>query len=145
MSRFNSVNSYSVSVKPLIFLSDLEFELLNSLSYPQDLLLKGCFVIFQVAQLLLQSLSFGILVAVVPRYLLDDPVQLVGEGLARILALHGQHRLQGLLLRPKDLHLFLMHVQVLSQLPGHLVQVCKLAIQMGRIILGSSCGVHTHD
>jgi hypothetical protein len=51
-----------------------------------------------LSDLLLQSGALGLLVRVVPLDLLLHAVQLVGERLPRVLLLHCQHGLQGLLL-----------------------------------------------
>ena len=63
-----------------------------------------------------------------------DAVQLVGEGLPRVLALHGQHVLEGLLLAAKDLDLFFVRGEVLVQLAASLGQVGELALEMGRVL-----------
>ena len=87
-----------LSVERLIVSTNLQLELLNTLRHAQHFLLERSLVRLQVRQLLLQALALSRHVAVVTRDLLNHAVQLVGESLARVLALHGEHGLERLLL-----------------------------------------------
>ena len=61
-------------------------------------------------------------------------VKLILECLTGVLALHGQHILESLLLRPQDLHLLLMSVQLLVEGAAQLHQVVQLALKVRCVI-----------
>ena len=67
--------------------------------------------------------------------LLLHTVELVGQGLARVLALHCQHVLEGLLLATQDLNLLLVGVQVLVELATGLGQVGKLTLEVSGVLI----------
>ena len=75
----------------------------------------------QITELLLESLGLGVLVAIVASYFFDYSVELVGQRFPGILALHGQNGLESFLLRPEDLDLFLVNVQILCELPDRVI------------------------
>ena len=79
-------------------MSDLKLKLLDAFLDANDVLLKSGLIVLELSDLLLQSRALGLLVRVVPLDLLLHAVQLVGERLPRVLLLHGQDGLQGLLL-----------------------------------------------
>ena len=91
-------------------------KLLNALSHANDLLFKRGLLRLEVAQLLVQSDALGAHRTVVPVDLLLDAMQLVGQGLPRVLALHGEYIFEGLLLAAQNLHLLLMRGEVLVEL-----------------------------
>ena len=102
------------SIKGFVILTYLQLEFLHSLGHPQDLLLQGCLISLEIAELLIKSLGLSLLVAVVPVDLFSYSVELVGQRFSGVLTLHSQNGLEGLLLRSQNLHLFLMHIQILS-------------------------------
>lgn len=65
---------------------------------------------------------------------LVDTVEFIFEGLARVLALHGQHIFEGLLFGAQDLHLLLVGVQVLVQRAAQLHQAVQFAFQVCRVV-----------
>lgn len=79
------------SIEFLVILSDLQFQLLNSLGHAQHLLLKCGFVRLQIAKLLLESLTLCLLVAVMAGNILNHSVQLVSQGFSGVLAFHRQN------------------------------------------------------
>ena len=60
-------------------------------------------------------------------------VELIGQSLARVLALHGQDVFEGLLLAAQDLHLLFVSIQVLMKLAARFRQTLKFALQMGGV------------
>ena len=74
-------------------MADLKLKLLDTLLYPDDVLLKGGLIILELGDLLLEAGAFGLLVVVVALDLLLDAVELVGQGLAGVLLLHGEDTL----------------------------------------------------
>ena len=69
----------------------LQFELLNSLCHSENFFFEGCLLSFEVAQLLLEALTFCILITIVPIYLLCYAMELIRQGFPGILALHGEY------------------------------------------------------
>ena len=74
-------------------MADLKLKLLDTLLYPDDVLLKGGLIILELGDLLLGAGALGLLVVVVALDLLLDAVELVGQGLAGVLLLHGEDTL----------------------------------------------------
>ena len=106
-----------------IIVANLKLQLLNTFLDANDVLLKRCLIILELGDLLLESGALGLLVGVVSLDLLLDSVQLVGQRLPRVLLLHGQHGLEGLLLGTQNLHLFLVGVQLLLQLSYCIIKI----------------------
>ena len=71
--RLNNFNS----IKGFIVLTYLQLKFLNSLGHPQDLLLQGCLISLEIAQLLIKSLGLCRLIAVVPVDLFGYAMELV--------------------------------------------------------------------
>lgn len=61
-------------------------------------------------------------------------MQLVCEGLARVLALHSENVLEGLLLAAQNLDLLLVSVEVLMELATSLCEVAQLALEVCRVL-----------
>ena len=78
------------SVEVLVFLADLQLQLLNAIKHPDDFFLERSLVSRQVAYLLLEPLALRIHVRVVAVDVLHDAVELVCQSLACVLALHGK-------------------------------------------------------
>ena len=76
-----------------VIMADLKLKLFDTLLYPDDVLLKGGLVILELGDLLLEAGALGLLVVVVALDLLLDAVELVGQGLAGVLLLHGEDTL----------------------------------------------------
>lgn len=95
--------------------ADGALELLNTLGHADDLLLNGGLLGLEVAVLLLNAGALSAHLAVVASDLLVHSVELILEGLAGVLALHGEHVLEGLLLGAQDLHFLLVGVQLLVE------------------------------
>ena len=74
-------------------MADLKLKLLDTLLYPDDVLLKGGLIILELGDLLLEAGALGLLVVVVALDLLLDTVELVCQGLAGVLLLHGEDTL----------------------------------------------------
>jgi hypothetical protein len=74
-------------------MADLKLKLLDTLLYPDDVLLKGGLIILELGDLLLEAGALGLLVVVVALDLLLDAVEFVGQGLAGVLLLHGEDTL----------------------------------------------------
>ena len=91
-------------------MTDLELQLLNALLDAYDVLLKWGLIVLELSDLLLQTAALGPLVSIVTLDLLLNTVQLIGEGLARVLLFHGKDALKGLLLWAEDLNFLLMGV-----------------------------------
>ena len=72
--RLNKFNS----IKGFIILTYLQLEFLNSLGHPQDLLLQGCLISLEIAQLLIKSLGLSRLIAIMPVDLFGYAMELVG-------------------------------------------------------------------
>ena len=87
--RLNKFNS----IKGFIILTYLQLKFLNSLGHPQDLLLQGCLISLEIAELLIKSLGLSLLVAIVSVDLFSYSVELVCQGFTGILALHRQNGL----------------------------------------------------
>jgi hypothetical protein len=79
-------------------MTDLKLKLLDAFLNANDVLLKSGLIVLELSDLLLQSGPLGLLVRVVSLDLLLNAVKLVGQSLPRVLLLHRQHRLEGLLL-----------------------------------------------
>lgn len=94
-------------------MTDLELQLFNTFLYSDDVLLKRCLVILELSDLLLKTSALGLLVIIVALDFLLNAVELIGEGLASILLLHGEDALQGFLLTAEDLSLLLVSVELL--------------------------------
>ncbi len=76
-----------------VIMADLKLKLLNTLLYPDDVLLKGGLIVLELGDLLLEAGALGLLVVVVALDLLLDAVELVGQGLPGVLLLHGEDTL----------------------------------------------------
>jgi len=76
-----------------IIMADLKLKLLDTLLYPDDVLLKGSLIILELGDLLLEAGALGLLVVVVTLDLLLDAVELVGQSFAGVLLLHGEDTL----------------------------------------------------
>ena len=63
-----------------------------------------------------------------------DSMELVGESLTGVLALHGENVLKSLLLAAQDLNLLLMSVEVLVERAAGLGQVCQLTLEMSSVL-----------
>ena len=63
-----------------------------------------------------------------------DSMELVGESLTSVLALHGENVLKSLLLAAQDLNLLLMSVEVLVERAAGLGQVCQLTLEMSSVL-----------
>ena len=122
------------SVVVIRVFADGVFELLDALGHADDLLLECSLLCLQVAQLLVQSNAFSAHRPIVPIDLLLHTVQLVSQGLARVLALHREHVLQRLFLTAQYLHLLLVRGQVLVQLAARFRQIGKLALEVRRVL-----------
>ena len=59
-------------------------------------------------------------------HLFFDSDELVGEGLLDIGGLHGEHRLKGVLLAAQHLHLLLVVVEFIGDVPDLLLSGCIL-------------------
>ena len=92
----------------------LQLELLNSFGHSQDLLLQGCLISLEIAQLLVKTLRFSRLIAIMSINFFSYAMELVSKSFPGILALHSKDTLQGFFLRSQDLNLFPVHVQVFS-------------------------------
>lgn len=127
-------------------LANLQFEFIDSSLNSKYILLKSGLLVLELSDLRLQPAGLGLLVRVVSLDLLLDPVQLVGESFARVVLLHGQHRLERLLLAPEDLHLLLVRVQVLLQAADRLIKVVQLALQVSCVVIALPlvAGRHVH-
>jgi hypothetical protein len=79
-------------------MTDLKLKLLDAFLNANDVLLKSGLIVLELSDLLLQSGPLGLLVRVVSLDLLLNAVKLVGQSLPRVLLLHCQHGLEGLLL-----------------------------------------------
>ena len=66
------------SIKGFIILTYLQLKFLNSLGHPQDLLLQGCLISLEIAQLLIKSLGLCRLIAIMPVDLFGYAMELVG-------------------------------------------------------------------
>ena len=141
MAAIGALFVSSISVQLVVVLSNLQLQLFNALRHSEDFLLERGLVRLQVGQLLLQALAFSSHVAVVTGDLLEYTVQLVGERLPRVLALHGQHGLERLLLRAQNLNFFLVNVKIFGQLTCRFIQVAELALEVRRIV----ALVHAHN
>lgn len=115
-------------------LADRGLELLSALGHADDLLLDGDLLGLEVANLLLESGRFSAHLSVVARDVLVNAVQLILEGLAGVLALHGEHVLEGLLLRAQNLNLLLVSVELLVQGARLLHQRVELALQVRSVV-----------
>ncbi len=115
-------------------MSDLELKLLNTLLDSNNVLLEACLIVLELRDLLLKPGPLGPLISIVALYLLLDAVQLVGQGLAGVLLLHGKNGLERFLLAAEDLHLLLVSVQVLLQSADRVVQVVQLALQVRGVV-----------
>ena len=69
-----------------------------------------------------------------PLDLLLNAVELVSEGLAGVLLLHGQHALEGLLLTAEDLGFLLVSVELLLQSPDGVIQVIELSLEVSGVV-----------
>ena len=72
-------------------------------------------------------------------------MELVSQGLAGVLALHGEDGFKSFLLRSEDLHLFFMNIEIFCQLPNGLIEVSKFSLEMSSVVLSNSAlCVHSH-
>jgi hypothetical protein len=117
-----------------IIMADLKLKLLDTLLNPDDVLLKGGLIILELGDLLLEAGALGLLVVVVALDLLLHAVQLVSQGLPRVLLLHRQHTLQGLLLTTQDLGLLLVSIELLLEGSDSVIQVVKLALEVSSVV-----------
>ena len=97
----------------VFIVSDLQLQFLDPLLHPDHILLQSSLLVFQSGELLLQSLPLCVLISVVSSDLFLHSVQLIGQSLPRILALHSQNAFQSLFLASQYLHLLLVSVQLL--------------------------------
>jgi hypothetical protein len=95
----------------LTFASYLHLQLSDSSLESQKLLLKSCFFPFQSGDLLLNSAVLSLLEIEVSLHLFLDTHQLIGKTLFDICSFHCEDRFECVLLRPEDLHFFLMIVE----------------------------------
>jgi len=79
-------------------MANLELKLFNTLLNSYDVLLKGSLVVLELSDLLLEASALCFLVSIMALDFLFNSVQLIGEGFASILLLHGQNTLQCLFL-----------------------------------------------
>ena len=76
-----------------VIMANLKLKLLDTLLYPDDVLLKRGLIILELGDLLLEASALGLLVVVVALDFLLNAVKLVGQGLAGVLLLHGKDTL----------------------------------------------------
>lgn len=93
MQRMALVSEKKVTCSRAIIMADLKLKLLDTLLYPDDILLKGGLIILELGDLLLEAGALGLLVVVVTLDFLLDAMELVGQGLAGVLLLHGEDTL----------------------------------------------------
>ena len=105
----------------LFLLSNLELELSHAALQLEKLHVEGGLLTAERRHLLLQARVFSLLVRIVPFHLLLNFEILVSQGLTRLLCLHGQHALEGVLLGPEYLDLALVEVQLFGQLTNHVL------------------------
>ena len=134
------------SVKLFVFLPDLQLHLLDATDHPDDLFLKCSLVSCQIAHLLLEPLALRIHIRVVAVDFLNDTVQLVGQCLASVLALHSQDRFERLFLGAQNLDLLLVHVEVFRKLPASFCQMLELSLHVSGVLIGllSRLPRHSH-
>ena len=91
MIKYVRLNNFN-SIKGFIILTYLQLKFLHSFGHPQDLLLQGCLISLEIAQLLIKSLGLSRLIAVVPVDLFGYAMELVSQSFPGILAFHSEHR-----------------------------------------------------
>ena len=115
-------------------LADSVLELLDTFRHTDYLFLKSHFLGLEVSELLVKTDGLGAHDAVMSRDVLLDAMELVGQSLASVLALHGEDVLECFLLTAEDLHLFLMNVQILMERAARLGQAGELALKVRRVL-----------
>ena len=97
----------------------------------------GCFLASLMINLWPQRFSWRVFsrlpVIEHPRSRLDA-VELVGQGLAGVLLLHGEDTLEGLLLAAEDLHLLLVGAKLLLKSVDRIIQVVQLPLKVGSVV-----------
>ncbi len=83
---------------------------------------------------MLKAGALSLLIVIVALDFLLDTVKLIGESLAGVLLLHGQHALQGLLLTAQDLGLLLVSIELLLKGSDGIIQVVQLALEVSGVI-----------
>lgn len=110
-------------------------KLFDTLGHADDFLFESSLLGLEVAQLLVEADRLCTHGTIMPVDLFLHAVELVGQGLARVLALHCQHVLKSLLLTAQDLNLLLVGVQVLVEHATSLSEVRELALKMGGVLV----------
>lgn len=117
-----------------VVMADLELQLLNTFLYSDDVLLKWGLIVLKLSDLLLKAGALGLLVVIVALDFLLNAVKLIGESLASVLLLHGQHALQCLLLTAQDLGLFLVSIELFLKGSDGVIQVVQLALEVSGVV-----------
>ena len=115
----------------------MEFELIDPLLHADDVLLDPGLLCLESCDLVLQTGSFSPLILIVPLDLLLNAVQFISKRLASIALLHGQHRLQCLLLRAENLYLFLVGAELFLKATDRLIEAAQFALQVRCVGVGA--------
>ena len=143
MKRFASLSGATRSVVVIGVLANGVLELLDTLRHAHNFLLERGLFRLEVAELLVKSDTLSSHRSIVSVDLLLDAMQLIGQSLPGVLALHSKNILKSLLLTAQDLDLLLVCGEVLVQLAASLRQIRELAFEVGCVLrtlhLAHSC------
>ena len=143
MKRLASLSGATRSVVVIGVLANGVLELLDTLRHAHNVLLERRRFRLEVAELLVKSDTLSSHRSIVSVDLLLDAMQLIGQSLSGVLALHSKNILKSLLLTAQGLDLLLVCGEVLVQLAASLRQIRELAFEVGCVLrtlhLAHSC------